>query len=132
MVWGGSYVASAEKQGAKCAPTWRRASTRARQSCKALERASGLQILPTPCPHHVHTLPATSQALPKRKHIKLITRSALLEFRSGSAERGRSIYESVLRNYPKRLDLWSQYIDQVWGVNAARAEHGVSINNLDR
>lgn len=28
------------------------------------------------------------------------------------AERGRSIFEGVLRNYPKRLDLWSVYLDQ--------------------
>lgn len=26
--------------------------------------------------------------------------------------RGRSIFEGILRNYPKRLDLWSVYIDQ--------------------
>ena len=37
------------------------------------------------------------------------------EFKSpgGSAERGRGVLESVLRNYPKRIDLWSLYIDQV-------------------
>lgn len=28
------------------------------------------------------------------------------------AERGRSLFEGVLRNYPKRLDLWSVYLDQ--------------------
>lgn len=28
------------------------------------------------------------------------------------AERGRGIFENVLRNYPKRLDLWSVYLDQ--------------------
>lgn len=27
-------------------------------------------------------------------------------------ERGRSLFEGVLRNYPKRLDLWNVYIDQ--------------------
>ncbi len=31
---------------------------------------------------------------------------------SSLAERGRSIFEGVLRNYPKRLDLWSVYLDQ--------------------
>ena len=35
-----------------------------------------------------------------------------MEFRSGSAERGRTILEGVLSNYPKRVDLWSVYIDQ--------------------
>ena len=39
--------------------------------------------------------------------------AALTEFAGGDAERGRGIFESVLRNYPKRLDLWSVYIDQV-------------------
>lgn len=29
-----------------------------------------------------------------------------------AAERGRSMFEGVLRNYPKRLDLWSVYLDQ--------------------
>ncbi len=43
---------------------------------------------------------------------QVITGAALLEFRSGSAERGRSVLEGVLRNYPKRVDLWSVYIDQ--------------------
>lgn len=52
-------------------------------------------------------------SLPRRKHVKAISRAALLEFRVGSAERGRSMLEGVLRNYPKRLDLWSLYIDQV-------------------
>ena len=35
-----------------------------------------------------------------------------MEFKSGSVERGRGIFEGVLRNYPKRLDLWSVYLDQ--------------------
>ncbi|KAL6748176.1 hypothetical protein V8C86DRAFT_1798631 [Haematococcus lacustris] len=52
------------------------------------------------------------KALPRRKHVKVIVAAALLEFRLGSPERGRSIMEGVLRNYPKRLDLWSVYLDQ--------------------
>ena len=36
----------------------------------------------------------------------------MLEFRLGDAERGRSIFEGVLRNFPKRVDLWSVYLDQ--------------------
>jgi len=45
--------------------------------------------------------------------VQVITQAGLLEFKTGSAERGRSIFEGVLRNYPKRLDLWSVYLDQV-------------------
>ena len=62
--------------------------------------------------------------LPRRKHVKAISHAALLEFRVGAPERGRSIMEGVLRNYPRRLDLWSMYIDQVG--RGARAEGGLT------
>ncbi|CAG9462427.1 unnamed protein product [Pedinophyceae sp. YPF-701] len=52
------------------------------------------------------------QALPRRKHVKCITQAALLEFRLGSPERARGMFEGILRNYPKRTDLWSVYLDQ--------------------
>ncbi|CAN0879206.1 rRNA biogenesis protein RRP5 [Linum grandiflorum] len=51
-------------------------------------------------------------SLPRRKHIKFITQAALLEFKSGLPDRGRNMFEGVLREYPKRTDLWSIYIDQ--------------------
>ncbi|GBG61584.1 hypothetical protein CBR_g22381 [Chara braunii] len=51
-------------------------------------------------------------SLPKRKHIKMISRVALLEFKMGSAERGRAMMEGILKNFPKRVDLWSVYLDQ--------------------
>eukprot|EP00850_Spirogloea_muscicola_P003615 SM000014S00403 [mRNA] locus=s14:1118681:1131628:- [translate_table: standard] len=51
-------------------------------------------------------------SLPKRKHIKVISKEALLEFKLGSVERGRAMFEGILRNYPKRIDLWSIYLDQ--------------------
>lgn len=31
--------------------------------------------------------------------------------RHGSAERGRTVFDGVLANYPKRLDVWSVYLD---------------------
>ncbi|EFJ26760.1 hypothetical protein SELMODRAFT_451253 [Selaginella moellendorffii] len=51
-------------------------------------------------------------ALPRHKHIKFISRAAILEFKSGSPERAREIFDGVLRNYPKKTDLWSVYLDQ--------------------
>ena len=42
----------------------------------------------------------------------MAVQSAMLEFREGSAEKGRGILEGVLKNYPKRTDLWSVYLDQ--------------------
>ncbi|CAG8691978.1 8122_t:CDS:2, partial [Dentiscutata erythropus] len=51
------------------------------------------------------------RSLPKRKHIKTITKFAQMEFKYGEAERGRTIFEGMMSNYPKRADLWSVYID---------------------
>ncbi|MCL7028348.1 hypothetical protein MKW94_013557 [Papaver nudicaule] len=50
--------------------------------------------------------------LPRHKHIKFISQCAILEFKCGVADRGRSMFEEMLREYPKRTDLWSVYLDQ--------------------
>ncbi|XP_026418043.1 rRNA biogenesis protein RRP5-like isoform X1 [Papaver somniferum] len=50
--------------------------------------------------------------LPRHKHIKFISQCAILEFKCGVPDRGRSMFEEMLREYPKRLDLWSVYLDQ--------------------
>ncbi|KAL8459787.1 hypothetical protein ACS0TY_031636 [Phlomoides rotata] len=50
--------------------------------------------------------------LPRHKHIKFISQSAILEFKCGIPDRGRSMFEGMLREYPKRTDLWSVYLDQ--------------------
>ena len=55
-------------------------------------------------------------SLPPRKHIKLISRAALLEYRFQNVERARAMWEGILRNYPKRTDLWNVYLDQVPGL----------------
>ncbi|CAI2170293.1 2114_t:CDS:10 [Funneliformis geosporum] len=49
--------------------------------------------------------------LPKRKHVKTITKFAQMEFKHGEVERGRTIFEGMMNNDPKRIDLWSIYID---------------------
>ncbi|KAL0094591.1 hypothetical protein J3Q64DRAFT_1844994 [Phycomyces blakesleeanus] len=51
------------------------------------------------------------KSLPKHKHIKTITKFAQMEFKHGEPERGRTIFEGVLGNYPKRVDLWNIYLD---------------------
>ncbi|KAG7169026.1 RRP5-like [Homarus americanus] len=50
-------------------------------------------------------------SLEKTEHVDLINRFGQLEFRFGEAERGRTIFESLLSNYPKRIDIWSVYVD---------------------
>ncbi|KAI8646880.1 hypothetical protein BD408DRAFT_428276 [Parasitella parasitica] len=51
------------------------------------------------------------KVLPKHEHVQTIVKFAQLEFKHGEAERGRTILEGVMSNYPKRLDLWNVYID---------------------
>lgn len=52
-------------------------------------------------------------SLPRHKHIKFISQTAILEFKCGVPHMGRSMFEGILKEYPKRTDLWSIYLDQV-------------------
>ncbi|GJJ09847.1 hypothetical protein Clacol_004071 [Clathrus columnatus] len=56
-------------------------------------------------------LPRSLQSLEKRKHIKTISRFAILEYKLGEPERGKTIFEGIVDSHPKRWDLWSVYID---------------------
>ncbi|KAF4369032.1 hypothetical protein F8388_013361 [Cannabis sativa] len=63
-------------------------------------------------------------SLPRHKHIKFITQTAIREFHRGVPHMGRSMFEGILKEYPKRTDLWSIYIDQeirLKDVNVIRA-----------
>ncbi len=50
--------------------------------------------------------------LPRRKHVPVILKFALMEYKNSFVERGRTIFEGLLSSEPKRVDLWSVYIDQ--------------------
>ncbi|KAL6845670.1 hypothetical protein ACP4OV_024493 [Aristida adscensionis] len=50
--------------------------------------------------------------LPQRKRMKFLKQTAILEFKCGVPEGGRSRFELILREYPKRTDIWSVYLDQ--------------------
>jgi rRNA biogenesis protein RRP5 len=73
-------------------------------------------------------LPRSLQSLEKRKRriellslcpllintstdLKTISRFAQLEYKLGDPERGKTIFEGIVDSHPKRLDLWSVYID---------------------
>ncbi|CAE7210896.1 rrp5 [Symbiodinium necroappetens] len=56
-------------------------------------------------------LPKSLAALEKRKHPLVVSKTALLEYQTGSPDRGRSIFEGLMDTYPKRTDLWSVYLD---------------------
>lgn len=72
-------------------------------------------------------------SLPRHKHIKFISQTAILEFKCGVPDRGRSFFEGILREYPKRTDLWNIYLDQeirLGDVNMTRAlfERAISLS----
>lgn len=52
------------------------------------------------------------QSLDKREHIRALTAYALAEFKLGDVEHARTMFETLVSRYPKRLDLWWQYMDQ--------------------
>ena len=52
------------------------------------------------------------QSLEKKKHVETVVGYALNDFRIGDAERGRTVFEGLVDTYPKRLDIWWQYVDQ--------------------
>lgn len=60
-------------------------------------------------------LPRAIQSLGKSKEVAVITGFALSEYKvqpGGDIERGRTFFEGLVDSYPKRLDLWWQYLDQ--------------------
>ena len=64
------------------------------------------------------------QSLEKKEHLDITSKFAQIEFRYGDPERGKTMFETILGNYPKRTDLWSVYADQLvktGDIDAARA-----------
>lgn len=43
--------------------------------------------------------------------IKMTKKFAQIEFKHGDSERARTIFEGLMSRYPKRVDLWSIYLD---------------------
>ena len=65
-------------------------------------------------PDRAHALlPRAMQSLPSHTHLSLTSKLAQLEFTSanGDPERGRTVFETLLAQWPKRLDLWNVLID---------------------
>ncbi|XP_053680248.1 protein RRP5 homolog [Anopheles nili] len=60
--------------------------------------------------------PLLSQALkslPTRDHISLIVKFAFLHNRNGNQDEAQLLFEQILTSYPKRTDIWSQYVDML-------------------
>lgn len=52
----------------------------------------------------------------KRKHVNLISKFAQFEYKMGSPERGRTVFESLVGNLKKRVDVWNVYLDMEIGL----------------
>lgn len=67
------------------------------------------------------------QSLPKDQHVPLITKFGILEFKHGQPENGRTMFEGIVSSYPKRMDIWSIYMDMEvkygGSENKAQARH---------
>lgn len=58
-----------------------------------------------------HYMDRALLSLDKKEHVELVSQFGQLEFRFGEAERGRTMFESLLSNFPKRINIWSVYVD---------------------
>lgn len=53
------------------------------------------------------------ESLEKKDHLDVISKFAQMEFKMGQAEKGKSLYENILMNYPKRIDIWLIYLSMM-------------------
>eukprot|EP00057_Strongylocentrotus_purpuratus_P009707 XP_011664181.1 PREDICTED: protein RRP5 homolog [Strongylocentrotus purpuratus] len=51
------------------------------------------------------------KSLIQKDHVSVIVKFAQLEYRHAESERGKTMFENILSNYPKRTDIWSIYLD---------------------
>ena len=64
-------------------------------------------------PDEAHQILARAlQVLPKRDHIEAVRKFGQLEFNEGDPEQGRSLFEGLITDAPKRIDLLNVYLDQ--------------------
>ena len=52
------------------------------------------------------------KVLEQRKHLETVSKFAILEFKHGTVERGRTMFEGIVSSYPKRVDMWNMYLGQ--------------------
>ena len=71
------------------------------------------------------TLQRAVDVLPRGAHVEVLSKFAQLEFRHGAAERGRTVFDGILSNYPKRVDVWSVYMDM-------ELKHGADTDSAKR
>ncbi|XP_053692501.1 protein RRP5 homolog [Sabethes cyaneus] len=53
------------------------------------------------------------KSLENKEHIPLIVKFAFLHNRHGDRDEAHILFEQILTSYPKRTDIWSQYVDML-------------------
>lgn len=58
------------------------------------------------------------QSVPPHEHLRLTARFAALEYHigNGDPERGRTVFEGLVSAFPKRWDVWDQWVDLEKGL----------------
>jgi len=51
------------------------------------------------------------QCVKKKKHIDILSAYGKLQFEHGNKEMGRTTFEAIITQYPKRTDIWIVYLD---------------------
>lgn len=67
--------------------------------------------------------------LPKPDQVLLKSRFAQTEFRLGDVERGKTIFENILSDNPKRTDLWRVYADMIRKFQNRQGENQEALEN---
>jgi rRNA biogenesis protein RRP5 len=49
--------------------------------------------------------------LSKKEHIGIISKFGQLEFKYQRPESGRTMFEGIVNTYPKRMDIWTVYLN---------------------
>lgn len=49
--------------------------------------------------------------------MNLIVRFAIMEFKFGEQEQGAAIFETIISSDPKKVNIWTTYVDQLVKIN---------------
>ena len=62
--------------------------------------------------------------------MDVIVKFGQMEFKFGEGERGKTMFENVLSNFPKRTDIWSIYLDMMIKTGDIEATRWVVVINV--
>ena len=107
----GMYQKMLKKYGSKTTQVWESYGKYLHETKDVPVKKGGNTLTPR------DVLKNALKRLDKQDHVDLIVKFSQMEFGYGGAEYGRTMYEGVISNYPKRLDVWNVYIDQEIKLN---------------